>query len=127
MDFGNIPEIVRKWRSKVNAATQIIVCTPEYLHNIPAILKNSLEWLSSSGEMVNKPVLAITLTPSPPRGQYAMISLLNTLKALDAVVIAQLVFYVSELSQSDDGLWNDETTTLFNEQKSFLFPHFGKL
>ena len=71
------PEIVNYWRQMVGNASQVIICTPEYLHNIPAILKNSLEWLSSSGEMVNKPVIAMTLSPKPPRGQLAMISLLK--------------------------------------------------
>ncbi|MCW3821386.1 NAD(P)H-dependent oxidoreductase [Leptospira interrogans] len=35
-----------------------MICTPEYAHNMPGVLKNSLDWVVGSGEYVNKPVMA---------------------------------------------------------------------
>lgn len=92
------PATVVAWRTLVQHCDGLIIATPEYLHNLPALLKNALEWLASSGELVNKPVLPITYTPHPPRGERAMQSLCWSLQALDARILAQLPLYQQELS-----------------------------
>ena len=84
-------------------ADGIVICTPEYIHNLPAMLKSALEWLSSSGELTRKRVLAITFSPSAPRGQKAMESLLWSLQALNAKVVAQLPLYRDKMEFDDDG------------------------
>lgn len=91
------PEEVLNWRKAIGASDAIIVCTPEYIYNLPALLKNALEWVTTSGELSQKPVLAITFTPHPPRGEKAMQSLIWSLQALDARVVAQLPLYQNEL------------------------------
>ena len=94
---AGVPESVQEFKQKVANADSVIICTPEYLHNIPAVLKNTLEWMTISGELSGKPVLPITLTPAPPRGEYAMISLLQTLKASDARIITELPLYRKQM------------------------------
>jgi len=42
---------VLEWRSAIKNADAVIVCTPEYIHNIPAQIKSALEWVTSSGEL----------------------------------------------------------------------------
>jgi len=91
------PEIVMKWREAVEVADLLVICTPEYIHNIPAALKNALEWVTQFGELAFKRVLPITYTPSRPRGEKAMLSLLWSLQALDASIVGQLDLY-----QGDD-------------------------
>ncbi|MGB3546695.1 MAG: NAD(P)H-dependent oxidoreductase, partial [Saprospiraceae bacterium] len=76
---------------------------PEYAHNIPAALKNALEWLVAGGELSGKPVLAVTYTPHAPRGEDAMQSLCATLSALDMRVVAQLPLYRNEVMVEADG------------------------
>jgi len=97
LDHHPWPKEVLQWRASIAKADAIIISTPAYLFNLPAILKNGLEWLSTSGELLQKPVLAITLTPHPPRGKKAMQSLLWSLKALEARVVGQLPLYLSEM------------------------------
>jgi len=97
LDHNPLPAAVSRFRSKVMLTDAVIISTPEYIHNIPAVLKNALEWLTTSGELVNKKTLAITYTPNPPRGEKAMTSLLNSLKALDAQVVASLALYQNEI------------------------------
>ena len=75
----------------------VIITTPEYIHNLPALLKNALEWLTTSGELAQKRVLAMTFTPHSPRGEKAMQSLLWSLQALDANVVVQLPLYQNEI------------------------------
>ena len=64
---GQMPPEVQEWKKRVVETQALIISTPEYLHNIPAVLKSALEWLTESGELSNKPVLAITYTPLAPR------------------------------------------------------------
>ena len=96
-DKNPLPESVVSWRKAVAEATAVIFATPEYIHNLPAVLKNALEWLASSGELVGKPVLAMTYLPNQPRGEKAMTSLTWSLKALDSKVVASLPLYQTSL------------------------------
>ena len=109
---AGIPKNVQEFKSKVASADTVIISTPEYLHNIPAVLKNALEWMTASGELNEKPVLAITFTPAPPRGEFAMKSLLQSLKASKAKVLAEIPLYRNNLVKS--------------EQKFFLSPGIAK-
>ena len=103
LDKNPIPENVVKWRSVVKESDAVIICTPEYLHNLPASIKNALEWLTTSGELYEKPTLPITFTPNAPRGEKAMQSLLWSLNALNARVVAQLSLFQTEISFDENG------------------------
>lgn len=100
-DKNPIPPSVIDWRKAVKESTAVIFSTPEYIHNLPAVLKNALEWLSSSGELVGKPVLAITYLPNEPRGKKAMTALTWSLKALDSNVVAALPLFHTSLEIKD--------------------------
>lgn len=96
------PESVLDWRRAVGEADAVIISTPAYLENIPAAIKNALEWVTTSGELAAKPVLPITFAPHPPRGEKAMQSLCWSLQALNARIIGQLPLYQSELELRKD-------------------------
>jgi NAD(P)H-dependent FMN reductase len=93
----SIPILIQEFKQKILEADAVIICTPEYTHNIPAVLKNAIEWITASGELANKKVLPITFTPKEPRGEYAMQSLLNSLKTMNANIITQMPLYKSEV------------------------------
>lgn len=118
---AGIPEIVKTLRAKVAVADAVIICTPEYLHNIPAALKNALEWMTESGELCEKPVLPITFTPAPPRGEYAIKSLVQSLQASKAKVVAELPLFQNQL-RSDQGEieLDQESTILLKEALGLL-------
>lgn len=105
---AGIPEIVKTLRAKVSMADAVIICTPEYLHNIPAALKNALEWMTESGELCEKPVLPITFTPAPPRGEYAIKSLVQSLQASKARIVADLPLYRNEMTDKTGRIALDE-------------------
>jgi len=102
LDRHPIPKEVVKLRSHVDGADAVIISTPEYIHNIPAQLKNILEWLTSSGNLVGKKVLPITFTPHAPRGEKAMQSLLWSLTALDAQILPSLSLYKTDVTTDND-------------------------
>ncbi|MFN2423974.1 MAG: NADPH-dependent FMN reductase [Cryomorphaceae bacterium] len=114
LDKAPLPAAAEQWRAQVADARAVIISTPEYLYNIPAMLKNGLEWLKSSGELYGKAVLPITFTPHPPRGEHAMESLRKSLQALEARIVAELPLYQSEVPATEDGtrILEGETRTL---------------
>ena len=50
------PAAVRSWRSAIAASDALVVCSPEYAHGVPGLLKNALDWLVGGTEIVGKPI-----------------------------------------------------------------------
>lgn len=120
-DSAPWPAMVLRWRQDLLEADAIIISTPAYLHNLPGVLKNALDWLASSGEMAGKPALVFTFTPAPPRGDRARKSLLWSLEALDARVVAESALYQSEVSFLASGALSDsDSLELLKEAVALL-------
>jgi NAD(P)H-dependent FMN reductase len=118
---SGVPNQVIELKKYMTESDAVIIATPEYLHNIPAVLKNALEWMTESGELADKTVLPITFTPAPPRGEYAMRSLLQSLKASKAKVVAELLLFQPDLrSESGRIELKDEQHILIREALSLL-------
>ena len=116
-----LSQSVLNWRSSVSRAQSVILSTPVYIYNIPALLKNALEWLTTSGELYGKPVFVFTYTPHPPRGDKAMASLIPSLQALNAQILGQCQLYQSELFIRDNfDLEGEESIVLLDEAMSML-------
>jgi len=98
---------VLAWRAAISEADAIIISIPEYIHNMPALIKNALEWVTASGELAQKRVLAMIFTPHAPRGEKAMQSLLWSLQALNANVVVSLPLYQNELEFDAKGHFTD--------------------
>ena len=109
------------WRSAIAEADAVIISIPEYIHNMPALIKNALEWVTSSGELVQKRVLAITFTPHEPRGEKAMQSLLWSLQALDANVVVSVPLYQNEIEfDTNNHFIENETVEMLKEAINLL-------
>jgi len=111
-DTSDFPNTVIHWKEALKECDALIICTPEYIHNIPAALKNALEWVYASGELANKKVLPIVLTPKPPRGEKAMQSLLFSLKALDSNPVTSLNLFQEEIQKNSTSSEKNETIEL---------------
>lgn len=105
-----VPENIRKFKEEALNADVILISTPEYTHNIPAVLKNMIEWCTHSGEFSEKKVLPITFTPQAPRGEYAMQSLLFSLNAIEANVIVQIPLYKTDVEITNELIILSEAT-----------------
>jgi NAD(P)H-dependent FMN reductase len=62
----------------------LLICSPEYAHGVPGVLKNALDWLVGSGEIVGKP---IALVNASPRAVHAQASLVETLRVMSADLV----------------------------------------
>lgn len=86
-DTDPLPAPVAELRAQVQAADALLICTPEYIHAMPAVLKNLLEWVVSSGDCVGKPTAAWSVSPSAEGGARAHASLVHTLEVMSAKVV----------------------------------------
>jgi NAD(P)H-dependent FMN reductase len=68
-------------RQQINWCDGVLICSPEYVFSVPAVLKNALEWTVSSADFHNKPTALITASIL---GEKAHESLLLILKTIDA-------------------------------------------
>ena len=43
---------MRAFRAALKSANAVLLSSPEYAHGVPGVLKNALDWLVGSGELV---------------------------------------------------------------------------
>jgi NAD(P)H-dependent FMN reductase len=85
---------VQDFRLQLRNSDAVIFSSPEYAHGVPGVLKNALDWVVGSGEMVEKP---IALFNASPRSTYAQASLLETLTVMSAKIVKE-AFVTVELA-----------------------------
>ena len=93
------PKEVQEFRKALNYSEAIIISTPEYAHQIPGVLKNALDWVVSSGELQNKPVMVISATPTHIGGDKVHKALTYLLNVIDAKVIDEASLQVAMVNQ----------------------------
>jgi len=86
-DVDPLPTPVVELRALIATSDALLFCTPEYIHAMPAVLKNLLEWVVSSGDCVGKPTAAWSVSPSLEGGARAHASLVHTLEVMSARVV----------------------------------------
>jgi len=102
------PAPVTRLRDQFRRADGILLSTPEYVHGIPGVLKNAIDWLVSSGSFVKKPIVLVSVCAGD--GQQVQEMLNHTLTVLEAVVIKQLSFHAGDLKKglSEAGVLQDQ-------------------
>lgn len=86
-------ETLFNWRKALIQADAIIISTPEYAHGIPGSLKNALDWVVGSGELVDKKIGLIFSSTS--EANFVQIQLLEVLKTMSARVSTEWSFKAS--------------------------------
>jgi len=86
-DIDPLPSPVTELRRLIRLADAMLICTPEYIHTMPAVLKNLLEWVVSSSACVGKPAAAWSVSPSMEGGARAHASLIHTLEVMSTQVV----------------------------------------
>jgi len=73
------PASVIAWRQKIAACDGVVICTPEYVFSIPALLKNALEWTVSTTVFLHKPVAIFTASSVGTKGHESLQLVMKTL------------------------------------------------
>ena len=79
------PPSVAGLRAAFVEAQGVLLSSPEYAHGVPGALKNALDWMVSSGELTDKPILL--LNAAAAGGARAQASLIDTLTVMGGRVL----------------------------------------
>ena len=83
LDEVDPPAPVARFRAALQACDGLLISSPEYAHGVSGVMKNALDWVVGSGELVDKPVALIN---AAPRATYAHAALLETLMVMSAQI-----------------------------------------
>lgn len=75
----NTPQEILDFRTEIEKANGIIICTPEYIFSIPSGLKNALEWCVSTTIFDEKPLGIITASANGEKGHKELQLIMKTL------------------------------------------------
>jgi len=73
-----------KIKSELKSSAGVIISSPEYAHGISAPMKNVLDWLVSSYEFPDTPIMLINTSP---RATHAIESLKEVLTTMSGIII----------------------------------------
>lgn len=100
------PARVVEFKQAIAAADAILICTPEYNHGIPGVLKNAIDWASRpSGKspLADKPAGIIGASQGVLGTVRSQAQLRQTLKALNCHAMDQPEYLLASCSGKFDG------------------------
>ena len=80
-DVAVLPPAVADLRAEVARAGALLICSPEYAHGVPGVLKNALDWLVGGTEICDKPVALVNASSRATIAQAQLAETLRTMKA----------------------------------------------
>jgi chromate reductase, NAD(P)H dehydrogenase (quinone) len=112
------PEPVADLKRRIDAADGVLIATPEYMHGIPGVLKNALDWASrppGRSPLKGKPVAAVGASPSPVGTARAQLQLRQTLVYVEADLVTKPEVLVASAGDrfDEDGELTDEDARKF--------------
>ena len=78
---------VAELRALLASADGLVISSPEYAHGVPGSLKNALDWMVSSNELHDKPIVLINA--SGTGGEKVNALLTDTLQMMEGRVLAE--------------------------------------
>lgn len=93
------PPPVVDFRAQLQASDGVLISSPEYAHGVPGALKDALDWIVGSGELVGKPV---GLFNASAYATHAHAFLTEILTTMDARVIREACVTVPLLGKTLD-------------------------
>ena len=106
LDGDGTPEVVARFRASLRACDAVLLSSPEYAHGVPGVVKNALDWVVGSGELIGKP---IALVNASARATHAWASLAETLSVMSARVVpdASVTLSLAGRALDADGIVGD--------------------
>lgn len=87
LDRDPLPERVVELRAAIEAASAILISSPEYAGAMPGVLKTLLEWTVGGTEISDKPVGWINPSTMPNRAAATYSSIASVLRYTGATIV----------------------------------------
>jgi len=81
VDAIEAPGAVSRFRAALDACDAVLICSPEYAHGVSGVLKNALDWVVGSGELIDKPIAVINASARATHADAALWETLTTMSA----------------------------------------------
>lgn len=81
LDNETVPLNVKTFRTLIEKADGVIICTPEYVFSLPGSLKNAIEWTVSTTVFLDKPVALIVASGLGEKTYESLTLIMNTVGA----------------------------------------------
>ena len=85
VDDAGAPQPVLDYREQLRAADLIVISSPEYAHGVPGVMKNALDWVVGSGELIDKSIVLINTSAA---STFVIPQLSEILTVMSAKVLA---------------------------------------
>jgi len=72
---------VHRFRAALDACDAVVISSPEYAHGVAGVLKNALDWVVASGELIDKPVALINTSSRATHAHASLKEILTTMSA----------------------------------------------
>ena len=99
---GPVPNAVAHWRTALAGADAVLISSPEYAHGVPGALKNALDWVVGSGELVGKPMGLLSASSASRFAHPQLVEILTVMSASlvpEATVVIDIPRRGSDASQ----------------------------
>ena len=80
-DGDDTPLPVQDFRAALQSCDALVISSPEYAHGVPGVLKNALDWIVGSGELIDKPIAVINASARATHADAALRETLTTMSA----------------------------------------------
>lgn len=107
---ADVPQVVQNFYKELKGADGLIICTPEYVFNPPAILKNALEWTVAETILSYKPTALIVASSAGGKTFESLSLILKTLLQEDIPKKQRLLIRGVRAKLDGNGKLNDEYT-----------------
>lgn len=78
LETTEIPAVM-DLKAQVKWADGLLICSPEYAHGVPGVLKNALDWLVSDEDFAGKPIALLNASPRATHAQASLVEILTTM------------------------------------------------
>jgi chromate reductase len=112
---GGDPPGIAELKERVRAADGVLICTPEYNHAMPGVLKNAIDWLSrplATSPLVGKPIGICGASDGPYGTVRAQQNLRLVLASTLSLVMVQPTLFIVRAPNfvDDSGEFVDQAT-----------------
>ena len=105
LDGPATPAVVQDFQARIRSADGLLVVTPEYLHSIPGVLKNALDWGSRGGDnspLLGKPIAMMGFVTGGSGSRWGQYHLRHICHATNMLPLNRPEIYVTDVREKFD-------------------------